>query len=32
MAHFIGYYSDRWWGWVDYYDPLPRIRGDMRFV
>lgn|SRR5271166_6998747 len=29
---FIGYYTDRWWGWVDYYDPVPLIRGDIRFL
>jgi hypothetical protein len=29
---FIGYYGDWWWGWVDYHNPLPRIRGDIRFV
>jgi len=28
----IGYYTDRWWGWVDYHDPLPLIRGDSRFL
>ena len=29
---FIGYYTDRWWGWVDYHDPLPLIRGDIAFL
>jgi hypothetical protein len=29
---FIGYYSAKWWGWVDYRDPVPLIRGDIRFL
>ncbi len=29
---FVGYYTDRWWGWVDLHDPLPLIRGDIQFL
>jgi hypothetical protein len=28
----VGYYSDRWWGWVALLDPWPLIRGDIRFT
>ena len=28
----IGYYSDKWWGSVDYADPCPLIRGDNKFL
>jgi hypothetical protein len=28
----VGYYSDRWWGWVALLDPWPLIRGDIRFA
>jgi hypothetical protein len=27
----VGRYSDKWWGWIDYGDPWPLIRGDIRF-
>jgi hypothetical protein len=29
---FVGYYSDRWWGWIEHGDPCPVIRGDIRFA
>jgi hypothetical protein len=29
---FIGHYSSKWFGWVDYHDPLPLIRGDIVFA
>ena len=29
---FIGYYTGRWWEWMDYHDPVPRIRGEIRFL
>ena len=29
---FTGYYSGKWWGWVDHDDPLPLIRGDNQFL
>jgi hypothetical protein len=29
---FIGYYTDRWWGWIALFDPWPLIRGDIRFA
>jgi hypothetical protein len=29
---FIGYYSDKWYGWVDQNDPCPLIRGGFRFL
>jgi hypothetical protein len=29
---FVGYYTDRWWGWVALPDPWPLIRGDIRFA
>ena len=29
---FVGYYTDRWWGWVDAADFHPLIRGDIRFL
>jgi hypothetical protein len=29
---FVGYYTDRWWGWVPLLDPWPLIRGDVRFT
>jgi hypothetical protein len=29
---FVGYYTDRWWGWIEHGDPWPLIRGDVRFV
>jgi hypothetical protein len=29
---FVGYYTDRWWGWVALLDPWPLIRGDIRFA
>jgi hypothetical protein len=28
----VGRYSDKWWGWIDYGDPWPLIRGDIRFL
>jgi hypothetical protein len=31
-ADFVGYYSTKWFGWVDYDDPLPLIRGDIAFL
>ena len=31
-SDFIGYYCDKWWGWIDYNDPWPRIRGDLSFL
>ena len=31
-AELIGYYSGKWWGWVDYHDPHPLIRGDIAFL
>jgi hypothetical protein len=30
-SDFVGYYTDRWWGWVALLDPWPLIRGDIRF-
>jgi hypothetical protein len=30
-SNFVGYYSTKWWGWVDYTDPRPLIRGDIAF-
>ena len=27
----VGYYSIRWWGWVDFTDAHPLIRGDIAF-
>ncbi len=29
---FVGYYTGRWRGWIDYSDPHPLIRGDIRFL
>jgi hypothetical protein len=29
---FVGYYSDKWFGWVSYHEPVPLIRGDFRFL
>jgi hypothetical protein len=31
-SDFVGYYTDRWWGWVQLLDPCPLIRGDIRFA
>ena len=31
-SDFVGYYTDRWWGWVALLDPWPLIRGDIRFI
>jgi hypothetical protein len=28
----LGYYSTKWRGWVDYHNPPPPIRGDIRFL
>jgi hypothetical protein len=27
-SDFIGYYSDKWFGWVSNHEPIPLIRGD----
>jgi len=27
----VGYYSIRWWGWVDFTDAHPLIRSDIAF-
>ena len=29
---FIGYYTDRWWGWIAYRDVCPLILGDITFA
>jgi hypothetical protein len=31
-SDFVGYYTDRWWGWIALLDPWPLIRGDIRFA
>jgi hypothetical protein len=31
-SDFVGYYTDRGWGWVRLLDPWPLIRGDIKFV
>jgi hypothetical protein len=27
----VGYYNDKWWGFVSYSDPVPLIRGSIAF-
>jgi hypothetical protein len=31
-SDFVGYYSDKWLGWVSYHESVPLIRGDIRFL
>jgi hypothetical protein len=29
---FVGLYSDKWWGWIEFGDVWPLIRSDIRFA
>jgi hypothetical protein len=31
-SDFIGYYSDKWFGWVAAHEDVPLLRGDIRFL
>jgi hypothetical protein len=29
---FVGHYSRKWWGWIDWNEARPLIRGDRVFL